>query len=398
MEEYKETAGSCAECGNSPINHTLSYVVQSIGVLTSIMHFHSRTITARVPSVFFSASANWISRIHYAFLSLLRIVTFKHDVSKAKTYRSQVVWESAQERHIPMEQIAFYGYPSDIYRAKINNKWFYFESLPFPPNAKSEAILWMDDKVLLKQHLKKNNIPVPRSFSVTKLSDALTHAKSLQDPVIIKPRMGSRGRHTHTYITDSEDIAYAFNSAQKLCHFVVIEEHLRGPVCRATTVGGKLVGFFEGQPPYVVGDGQNTIAELVLKKNTNKPERVNDIIINTEHEAFLKRQGFSLETVLDPGHKVYLLHRAGRLFGGETKELLDEVHPELTTIIEKAAKTFETPIIGFDLIIQDPTADPSTQKWGIIEANSLPYIDLHYLPLYGKPSKVADKIWDMWNV
>jgi D-alanine-D-alanine ligase-like ATP-grasp enzyme len=54
-------------------------------------------------------------------------------------------------------------------------------------------------------------------------------------------------------------------------------------------------------------------------------------------------------------------------------------------------------VAGFDLIIADPEQDPDNQEWGIIEANSLPFIDLHYLPLYGRPSNPAAQVWDMWT-
>jgi D-alanine-D-alanine ligase-like ATP-grasp enzyme len=56
-----------------------------------------------------------------------------------------------------------------------------------------------------------------------------------------------------------------------------------------------------------------------------------------------------------------------------------------------------TPIVGFDFIIPDPTQDPRDQKWGIIEANMNPFIDLHHFPLVGNPINVAAKVWDMWE-
>jgi cyanophycin synthetase len=73
------------------------------------------------------------------------------------------------------------------------------------------------------------------------------------------------------------------------------------------------------------------------------------------------------------------------------------VHPKLREYLERAAAALGVPIVGFDLIIKDPEGDPEIQEWGIIEANSLPFIDLHYLPLHGEPSNVAAHVWDLWN-
>ncbi len=87
----------------------------------------------------------------------------------------------------------------------------------------------------------------------------------------------------------------------------------------------------------------------------------------------------------------------GRLYGGYTREMLPEVHPKMHDIFAQAGKAIQASIVGFDLIIERPTEDPDTQKWGIIEANSLPFIDLHYFALEGTPIDIAKPIWDLWE-
>ena len=165
-------------------------------------------------------------------------------------------------------------------------------------------------------------------------------------------------------------------------------------MCRGTVVGGKLEGFFQAYPPRVTGDGHSTIAMLVAGENARKPERVQSIVLTGEHRAFLARSGYTPDTILTRGLTIPLTHRTGRLFGGHTRELLGHEHPRLRAHLERAAALLKAPIVGFDLIIDDPESDPDTQRWGIIEANSVPYIDLHYLPLTGTPSRVAVSVWD----
>ena len=77
--------------------------------------------------------------------------------------------------------------------------------------------------------------------------------------------------------------------------------------------------------------------------------------------------------------------------------MLPEVHPKMHDIFKKAGVAIQASIVGFDLIIEHPTEDPDTQKWGIIEANSLPFIDLHYFALEGTPNNIAIPIWDLWE-
>jgi glutamate--cysteine ligase len=156
-------------------------------------------------------------------------------------------------------------------------------------------------------------------------------------------------------------------------------------------------GFLHMLPARVTGDGVHTIAELIAHKNATRPERVAEIVLSTEHLAYLQRSGLTPERVLDEGTTIDLSRRTGRFEGGATQELRDVIHPKLRSYVEQAARALRAPIVGFDIIIPDPLSDPDTQRWGFLEANSLPYIDLHYFPLEGKPSNVAAAVWNLWT-
>jgi cyanophycin synthetase len=77
--------------------------------------------------------------------------------------------------------------------------------------------------------------------------------------------------------------------------------------------------------------------------------------------------------------------------------MVDEIHPSFIPFFEKAALVTGLSIAGFDSIIPDPTMDAYSQKWGIIECNTLPFIDLHYYALEGKPRNIAGMVWDLWG-
>lgn len=54
----------------------------------------------------------------------------------------------------------------------------------------------------------------------------------IQKPVIVKPRLGSRGRHVVTYVRNHDDLRHAFKIARQLCLWVIVEEQIIGPVYR----------------------------------------------------------------------------------------------------------------------------------------------------------------------
>ncbi|MHB8651553.1 MAG: ATP-binding protein [Minisyncoccota bacterium] len=399
MHEDKGKPGDCVECGNAPVNHFAMYLFQTTEVIFGRLAYRA-TPRARAPHRivrWIKKIAKHVTRWHHAVGERFQIITYGKEPTGARSYRSQVIWEEAIRRGIRVEQMIVWGRRTDTYRTLHRGTWRHFNSIPIPEHFSLASTVWFDDKYILKEHLRAAGVAVPKSGSATTIEEALHLYKSIGGTVIVKPQTGSRGRHTTTYVNTEEELVRAFTSAKKLCAWVCIEEHVKGGVCRATVVEGKLVGFFQGYPPRITGNGKDTVEVLVEEQNERRHKRVQPVVLTSEHDMFLSRQGYSRASILPEGLHISLSHRTGRLFGGETRELLSTVHPRIQQEVERAAVLLDTPVVGFDVIIHDPEADPREQRWGIIEANSLPFIDLHYLPLFGTPSNPAAAVWDMWE-
>lgn len=386
---------TCSACGTSPVNHHVMYIASIIEslIIEPLEILLSHGIDLK--------QSGWIinnfTKFHFGVLKLFGMVKYSNDVEKACSGRSKLIWEEAVRRGIPMQQVIIWGRPLEHYKAKINGKWIHFESLPIPAHLEQSAYAWLDDKFILKNKLRKASIAVPRSKKAFTLRGAKKSFDSIEKPVIVKPISGSRGRHTTTNIRTLEELANACRLCRQISPFFVVEEHLFGSVYRATVVGNKLVGFYRADPPQVTGDGMHTIEELVIEKNSKKNERLSDIVINDDVLSYIGRKGYTPNTILAQGNTIDLTAKTGRMYGGYTREMLPEVHPKMHEIFERASHVIPAPILGFDLIIPDPTSDPDTQKWGIIECNSLPFIDLHYFALEGTPRDIAPYIWDLWK-
>jgi D-alanine-D-alanine ligase-like ATP-grasp enzyme len=384
----------CDACGTSPVNHNFLYLTNLFeGVLNQLGGRFIFSFSPKSKLIF-----NFTEKLFFSVLSILRIVKFNKDIEKVKTGRSRLIWEEAKRRGIPMEQVVLFGLHMESYRAKINSKFFYFESLPIPFWLSQEGYSWVDDKFILFKKLSSLNIPVPKTKKVFSLKEALKSFGELKKPIIIKPQSGSRGRHTTTNINTEAQLKKAYKLAKIITPFIVLQEHLVGSVCRATVIDGKLVGFFQADPPEVIGDGKKNISELIEKNNKELIEKVSAISLNNEMIDFIAREEFTLESVPKKEERVFLLAKTGRFYGGKTREIFPEVHPKMHDIFSHAGKVADAPVVGFDLIIQDPTKDPDTQRFGIIECNSLPFIDLHYFALEGKPIDLAPLIWDLWKL
>ena len=387
-------ASKCIYCGDSYAPHAL-YFFSSIPSVLFDTHVIKTTKNA---PLFIRNFVDWLFFVFFEVSILLHISKLSDDINKTNTFRSRVVWEEAKRRGIDMKQVIMLGKPLDLYRTRMRGKVIYFDSLPIPGERLIMKNNW-DDKFLLKQELSAKDIPVPKyfSFSIFSPTNLEEIFSKFEMPVIVKPRVGSRGRHTVTNIHTLDQFKRGVETVKELCGFVSVEEHLQGDVCRATFVDGKLMGFYRGISPYVIGDGVKTIEELIQDKDANRNERVEKVVVNQEVKDYVARLGFSTGDVLPEGLRLSLTYRTGRLFGGATREMLDELHPSFIPILTKAAQVVDLPVLGFDCIVPEPTAPANSQRWGIIECNTLPFIDLHYYALEGKPKNIAGAIWDMWG-
>ncbi len=388
---------TCSACGTSPINHHFQFVQslleESLGKATDRIFYFTRTKSWQEASVF-------VEKTLYIIFGFLGIVSYNQDPERALTDRSKLVWQEARRRGIYMEQVKILGKLTEFYRAKIKengNKLFYFQSLPIPPSISQSGYKWLDDKFLLFEKLSEQGMPIPKSQKVFSYKEALRAFDTLKKPVIIKPNFGSRGRHTTTNINTEKELRKAYDIARKITFSMVIQEHLSGSVCRATVISEELVGFFRADPPNVIGDGKNRLRTLIKIKNLNRHEIISDISINADLLHFVEREGYTLESIPKDGMKVDLSAKTGRMYGGHTREMLSEVHPRMHSIFKKAGLLMQAPVLGFDLIIGDPTQNPDGQRWGIIECNSLPYIDLHNSAFEGEPVNLAENIWNLWQ-
>ncbi len=350
----------------------------------------------------FKSTAEAIS--HSASIPFLKLMTFcgfghfSNRPDKKDTLRTRCFWEEAERRGIKMVEFHM-GPVRDSFIAEYKNKKINFDGLPRPEEMKSDSLKWMDNKGIMKIKFMKEGLPVAKGGTAFTERKALKIFNSIRKPVITKPNLGSRSRHTMIHLNTPEDLMMGFKKAKKLSPLVVIEEELNGFLFRATLIGGKLVGVVRRDQPEVHGDGVHTVRELMEEEN-KRPERngpiFHKIIMDKETEKEFKRQHITLDDVPEKGRTVFFSQKTSRGCGGTTTEVTDLIHPENKIMLEKLGAYLKDPLVGVDFIIER-IEEPwyTEQHCGIIECNSLPFIDLHHYPLFGKPNNVAGKLWDL---
>ena len=384
----------CKDCEPAQEIHAVAYISVVLGLVDQPFFDFMEMLFKNTAE----AISNRISIPFFKLMVYLRLGYWSHEPDLHDTLRTKCFWEEAKRRGIKMKEFHL-GPIRDGFVAEFKGRTIIFDGLPRPGIAESSALKWMDDKGIMKKKFLKEGLPVAKGGVAFTKRGALEIFNSLQKPVITKPNLGSRSRHTLIHIDTKEKLIYGFRKAKKLSPLVVIEEELRGFLFRGTLVGGKLVGVVRRDQPEVTGDGIHTLKELMDEEN-KRPERkgpiFHKIIIDGDAEIELKREGVTMESIPEKGRVVTFSQKTSRGIGGTTTEVTDIVHPDTVEMLRHVARFLNDPLVGVDFIIEDITKSwKEEQHCGIIECNSLPFIDLHHYVMFGKPQNVAGRLWDL---
>ncbi len=313
--------------------------------------------------------------------------------------RARIFWEEAKRRGVHLIEFRPFGRSVEFFVARYGKTLYAYTGLPRPYNLPQTGLDWMDNKGLMRDKFTKAGLPVAHGGVCASRKCLREQFDRLEKPVIVKPSTGSRSRHTTIHISNLEQLDDAIRVGKQLSPWLVVEEELEGMVHRVTLIGGKMIGVLRREPPHVIGDGSSTVRELFDRENQN-PRRdgkvFHKLVAGLEAEDELKLQGLTWHSVPKNKQMVLLHQKISRSNGASNTDVTDLVHPDNKKLFEKVAQVVDDQLIGVDFIISDIGSPWHEQlKCGVIECNSLPFIDLHHYPLDGKPRDAAGALMDL---
>lgn len=256
------------------------------------------------------------------------------------------------------------------------------------------------DKDMTKKILADAGIPTPRSEVIYSEAE-LTHIfETLYAPIVIKPLDGNHGNGVSLNINTPEEALEAFKVAREYGDAVLVEEMCVGTDHRVLVINYELVAVAERKPAHVVGDGVNTVDQLIqiVNEDPRRGEGHENILTKIKVDNFvvscLKRQGMTVESVPAAGQVTWLRETANISTGGTAADVTDVVHPEIKTLCERIARIVGLDICGIDLIHHD-IRQPLNRASGVIEVNAGPGLRMHQAPSSGKARDVGGAIMDM---
>lgn len=256
------------------------------------------------------------------------------------------------------------------------------------------------DKDLTKELLSIAGIPVPWGYTAKHLEDILDYADRIGFPVVIKPTHGNQGKGVSLDLTEKDQIIKAFHIAKNYCESVLIEKFIEGKHYRVLVVNGQMVAAAQRIAAHVVGNGKNTLRELIEIENQNplrgegheKP--LTKIKIDPVMELLLKKKNIYLDEVPREDEVVYLRENDNLSTGGIAIDVTNQIHPQNAEIAINAANIIGLDVAGVDITTKDIRSPMVTDHGAVIEVNAAPGIRMHHYPTQGRQRNVAKYIVD----
>lgn len=264
----------------------------------------------------------------------------------------------------------------------------------------------MANKTVTKKLLKQSGFKVPEGEEYTSAQEALDYYRQFKKKaIVIKPKSTNYGIGISIFKkpVDYEGYSEAVRLAFKEDDQILVEEYIEGTEYRFFVINDTVEAVLLRQPANVVGNGKQSIKELITEKNKH-PYRgekhrapLEKIKMGEIEKLMLKEQGYSFESILEKGKRVLLRENSNISTGGDSIDMTDEMNESYKQIAADMAKALEVNVTGLDLIIPDITKSSSLEDPGyvVIEANFNPAMHMHAFVQKGKGQNLSEKVIEM---
>jgi cyanophycin synthetase len=257
------------------------------------------------------------------------------------------------------------------------------------------------NKEQTKKMLENASIPVA-SGSICVDEESLADViNKIGYPIVLKPLGGNHGKGASINVTNWEDAVSGLAFAQTYGQRVIVEKFITGFDFRVLVIDNKLVAAAKRVPAHIIGNGVDTIQQLIATTNLD-PRRgyghenvLTQIDVDRDTEDLLEKLNYTLETIPKHGETVFLKSTANLSTGGTSVDVTEMMHPENIFIAERISRVIGLDVCGVDIMAENLT-QPLKENGGVIlEVNAAPGFRMHLAPSEGLPRNVAAPVIDM---
>jgi cyanophycin synthetase len=252
-----------------------------------------------------------------------------------------------------------------------------------------------------KRMLSNASIPVASGGICVDNEDLESVINKIGYPIVIKPLDGNHGKGASINVKTWDDAVAGLAYAKNYSRRVIVEKFITGYDFRVLVIDNKLVAAAKREPAHVVGNGKDSIEQLISETNKD-PRRgyghenvLTQIDVDRDTIDLLVKLNYTVNSVPKKDVVVYLKSTANLSTGGTSVDVTDMMHPENIFLCERISRVIGLDICGVDIMAENLTQPLKENGGCILEVNAAPGFRMHLAPSEGLPRNVAAPVIDM---
>jgi len=240
-------------------------------------------------------------------------------------------------------------------------------------------------KLSSKILMKNLGIPTPDYEIINSYNDFDKVIKTIGFPCVTKPLNSGGGKGVTANINSIDELKIGFDEAKYFTNeSVMVERFVEGDDYRIMVIEGKFNAVIKREPPFIIGNGKNSVEELIHKLNEKRslnkiksnylvPIFIDKFLIN-----HIKTKNINLQTILANNMILTLRSNANLSTGGVCTDCTSLIHPDIKLMAETIAQVSGIEIIGVDYLTTDISKSYLETKGSFTEFNKTPGLDLYF--------------------
>ncbi len=236
----------------------------------------------------------------------------------------------------------------------------------------------------------RNDVPLARGRIFFWPWTAHRFTRQYGFPVVVKPNVSGYSRGSYFPINNARELWKGIILAKIWWPTTVIEQYLEGANYRVLATDHSLISVIRRYSPFVIGNGRDTISELIdaeniIRQQMNLHPVIFPLAKSDQTIKHLAKSKLTLESVPGDNQRIELYHRVALAPGGVV-ETIDQITipDDNRELFQRVVKMFDANVFGIDVIFEKGIETSyQEQKCIFIEVNSRPYMKMHYFPRYG---------------
>lgn len=314
-----------------------------------------------------------------------------------KLLRAELVRRGYQAAIFKLGQIRVIEFTKEGRRA-----WVTSLTRMYYPLVYSYANNIANNKSAAYQFVERLGVPVPFTRTVTR--DETLPAAEMEmilqryGRLIVKPQHASLSRGLTMDITAPDELQAAIDKARQFDRrygSVLVQQQVAGEEIRFTVLNGKVIAALLRRTSRVVGDGRQTVAELIAAENADRTKIRDSMAPYPQlNEENIDAGHLVSERVLGEGEVLELNHATMVKNGASIYNVIDEIHPTYTAMIERCVAALGAQYIVADMFIDDYASAYQPGNAYFNEFNVAPVLKLYYSCRDGRHVDIVPKLVD----